>query len=305
MAPTCITFRLTVDPTSAEITAATMVVGPSQLELGYKSVRSCLVGGYNHTIQVSITSGMTEHALRSTTKPLEVRVFYPDTGHSRQIVNIGGGNWPEPRYCGSVGVVGGTLVVVSGFSYSDETDRSRPDGTPIHDMWCLDIQSRDPNETWRRQSIPFDAMWGFRNLTPAAAPVMVSSVGDSLMSLYSKQAYHLSFTGQIRQEAITYVGKVPPHISTTTIQVDIGLYICMFKTERYTRPTDEANQWRHLVFMYDRVSGDAILCESLPFPEEVTCACMPNPTTMIVVQEERLLLVELDPELFNTYTDVD
>ncbi|GCA64516.1 hypothetical protein KIPB_014521, partial [Kipferlia bialata] len=33
--------------------------------------------------------------------------------------------------------------------------------------------------------------------------------------------------------------------------------------------------------------------------------CMLNPTTMLVVQEERTLVVELDPELFYIYADVD
>ncbi|GCA64824.1 hypothetical protein KIPB_015475 [Kipferlia bialata] len=86
--------------------------------------------------------------------------------------------------------------------------------------------------------------------------------------------------------------------------VNAGPFICLFGSH----PEDtleDGDVVTHCVYMYDRVSGDATLCEPLPFPDMVLSACMLNPTTMIVLQEERTLVVELDPELFNIYTDVD
>ncbi|GCA63436.1 hypothetical protein KIPB_009936 [Kipferlia bialata] len=82
----------------------------------------------------------------------------------------------------------------------------------------------------------------------------------------------------------------------------MGPYTCFF---RIVRTHSDPGQYDNRVYLYDRVSGDATLCEPLPYPDMVLCACMLNPTTMIVVQEERQLLVKLAPEMFNVYTDVD
>ncbi|GIQ85793.1 hypothetical protein KIPB_007524 [Kipferlia bialata] len=297
--------RLTVDPTNAEITETTTVLGPSPLKAGLLGVLSCLVSGYNQTVQVSYELIMErspngDHIYSAT--PLEVRVFYPDTGDIRQIGNRGEGDWPQARLGCSVGLVGGTLVVVSGFKPCVVPDGVTVPPSPIPDMWCLDIQCSDSGVRWDRHTIPRRASRTFCNA--GLRPAEMCNAGDCVMVSGARHTHSLSLAGERRVERVTYVGKAPQlRIISRTIEVDMDPCICFFF--RYVKTNSDPDQYDNLVHMYDRVSGDATLCEPLPYPEEVTCACMLNPTTMIVVQEERLLLVELDPELFNIYTDVD
>ncbi|GCA63591.1 hypothetical protein KIPB_010802 [Kipferlia bialata] len=86
-----------------------------------------------------------------------------------------------------------------------------------------------------------------------------------------------------------------------TAEVDIGPYICLFRMELRRHTTQG---WEYNVYMYDRVSGEAAMCVSLPYPKSVVCACMLNPTTMLVLLEGgQMLVVELDPCLFQRFSD--
>ncbi|GCA62613.1 hypothetical protein KIPB_004636 [Kipferlia bialata] len=84
-------------------------------------------------------------------------------------------------------------------------------------------------------------------------------------------------------------------------EVDIGPYICLFRRER----PSAASPLVAKVYMYDRVSGEAALSVPLPFSDIVTSASMLNPTTMLVVQGQRVLVVALDPALFQRFSDAD
>ncbi|GCA63343.1 hypothetical protein KIPB_009382 [Kipferlia bialata] len=165
-------------------------------------------------------------------------------------------------------------------------------------MWCLDIQGRDIGVSWHRQSIPGPAVMGFRNTE--VKPVLTST--EDLLLSYAPMAFTLSLRGQVEAEGITYVGMLPETIRNPFTNVDVGPYTCLF---RLVRPPGEQVGWVDHLFMYDRVSGEATLAQPLPYPDEVTSACMLNPTTMLVIQRDRALVVELDPELFERFTDAD
>ncbi|GCA63820.1 hypothetical protein KIPB_012064 [Kipferlia bialata] len=75
--------------------------------------------------------------------------------------------------------------------------------------------------------------------------------------------------------------------------VDLGVYTCIFNND----PVSQS------IYMIDPVSGDTRLAEPLPFPGMIKGMWLLNPTTMLVVQTERTLVVELDPQLFNRFAD--
>ncbi|GCA65070.1 hypothetical protein KIPB_016156 [Kipferlia bialata] len=134
------------------------------------------------------------------------------------------------------------------------------------------------------------------------------SVGESFVSFRYPNSVSVSLAGKWARTQVvlrdTVSGPHPSRYTSFQVAVYAGPFICLFGS--HTEDTlEDGDAVTHCVYMYDRVSGDATLCVSLPHPDEVVSACMLNPTTMLVLQEERTLVLELDPELFNIYTDVD
>ncbi|GCA63270.1 hypothetical protein KIPB_008937 [Kipferlia bialata] len=101
----------------------------------------------------------------------------------------------------------------------------------------------------------------------------------------------ISLSGHIEWGDVLFMRNGKRRRGHVLCALDIGPYICLFRTDG--------------VYMYDRVSEGVTLYEALPYPDQVLSASMLNPTTMLVVQRERMLVVELDPSLFQRFSDAD
>ncbi|GCA62711.1 hypothetical protein KIPB_005274 [Kipferlia bialata] len=157
------------------------------------------------------------------------------------------------------------------------------------------------DETWHREPIPSDVAEELTDMTLRGRSLCLQI--DSLLSVTADAALTLSPPGAVLTEEITYERTVYFHDRVLDCVLDIGPYLCLFETENSRDQAENTDEYT--VYMYDKVSGEAVSYEPLPFSGMVLSACMLNPTTMLVLQVERTLVVELDPQLFNIYTDVD
>ncbi|GCA62290.1 hypothetical protein KIPB_005631 [Kipferlia bialata] len=174
-------------------------------------------------------------------------------------------------------------------------------------MWILDLST----QAWQRVALPHSLFKNTRT-DPAAHTrvVQVVSHGTRFFAFTSKYGVSVSVDGDV--SPVVKVGNYDliglprrlivsrgPHFGDSITEyvchtpVDLGVYICIFNNEFGSQS----------IYMVDTVSGDAVLAKPLPFPGRIEGMWLLNPTTMLVVQTERTLLVELDPQLFNRFAD--
>ncbi|GIQ87218.1 hypothetical protein KIPB_009215, partial [Kipferlia bialata] len=148
--------RYTVDPTTLALTDVVQLVEPPADALDQPIVPT-VVSGYNQTALV--TSGMLVEThpngvVDFMPSPLEVLLFYPDTGDVRRIERTDHAKWPEPRCGCSAVVVDETLAVVGGSTYKAHSGADLATSMrPLLDMWCLDVNKVDDTDTWRSVSL--------------------------------------------------------------------------------------------------------------------------------------------------------
>ncbi|GIQ80351.1 hypothetical protein KIPB_001132 [Kipferlia bialata] len=308
--------RFTVDPTTLAITEHAQLLG---LSVDTDTmVIPVLVSDVNQTVLVSNLEMIGMHAREDgdyRPSPLGVYVFYPDTGLHRHLEFTQDSVGPLQRRRFSAVVVDETLVVLGGFYYvGNPTNDPIPQYRFPLDIWCLDMHNVDIGETWRRVSMK--QQWPTEDPSVFGCKKAICTVGNSLGTFFGSDPLDLShleslarivsLRGQtsLTDGVFTDKALVPGrsiHIGFE-VAVNMGAYICLFGWE--TQDTAEADDVRtHCVYMFDQVSGDYTLHEPLTFPNEVLAACMLNPTTMLVLQEERTLVLELDPQLFERFTD--
>ncbi|GCA62779.1 hypothetical protein KIPB_005774 [Kipferlia bialata] len=124
---------------------------------------------------------------------------------------------------------------------------------------------------------------------------------DTLTYLYTSVAQSISLSGTVTSDPVVYTDSDSVVVTERTLQstVEVGSCICIFGTG------SRAGYSENTVYMYDVVSSDAVPYEPLPVPEPVYSACMLNPTTMLVVHSTSMSVIELDPGLFERFTDAD
>ncbi|GIQ90604.1 hypothetical protein KIPB_013457 [Kipferlia bialata] len=275
--------RYTVDPTSLALTDVVQLV-PPLAERGdtHSLVYPVLTSDYNQTVLVTTPVLVETHQ----PSPLEVRLFYPDSGEMRLLQNQNHTQWPQGRFGHSVVVVGETLVVVGGFITTRDTIRRYH---VLREMWCVDLYSLDSTVPWI--CVPIEATFAdiFCSVRTGC------NIRDSVARFFGQHYLSVSLTGSTSITRGVYDDPLSSKVMAWNVAVSVGPFMCLFGS-----PEEDGTV---CVYMYDIVSGDFTQYMPLPFPDEVTSACMLNPTTMLVVHRERTLVVELDPELFERFTD--
>ncbi|GCA63205.1 hypothetical protein KIPB_008514 [Kipferlia bialata] len=166
-------------------------------------------------------------------------------------------------------------------------------------MWILDMS------TGKGQRCRFpNSIAQLLNDEVAHFSGLVTSRGDSVVAFCTTSALRLCLYPGVKmietKQVVVSNTLVDMREVRPTAEVDIGPYVCLFRME------SRGQGWESNVYMYDIVSGEAARCVSLPYPQSVVCACMLNPTTMLVLLEEgRMLAVTLDPSLFQRFSDAD
>ncbi|GIQ86627.1 hypothetical protein KIPB_008513 [Kipferlia bialata] len=292
--------RFTVDPDTLKVTSQETVL---EDRTGVQYCHCTLMRQYNATLMVCV--GITVEVLENgdvvhTPQPMDAYKYNNATGAIRRRRAVFG-DGPPPLMCYQTGFIGGTLVMLRGY----ESAVSHPNGgfdflAPNTSIWMLDMN------TWkgRRCGVPGN-LAKFLNDKASRTTGMITSQGGSLVAFCKSNALHIcvDHTGvSFQGEQVIVSNSLADLRVRPTAEVDIGPYVCLFRRETRRHTTEG---WESNVYMYDRVSGEAAKCVSLPYPDRVDCACMLNPTTMLVVLRERTLVVELDPCLFQRFSDAD
>ncbi|GCA64065.1 hypothetical protein KIPB_013056 [Kipferlia bialata] len=295
--------RYTVDPTSLALTDVAHVVPPQTVGPD-TAVYPVLVSGPNQTVLVTssiLAAGAPTAVGDFIPSRLAVRLIHPDTEEARHVQYTADCKWPQPMLGYKAVIVDETLVIIGGFVYASDTAAVPRHPVFFQDMWCLTLHNIDNTDRWTNVSmkeVPGKQVFGYTTA--------VCNIADSAVAFLGPMSVSVALNGH---EAITMGVLTDTRIQLTlsrnwNVAVNLGPFICLFGT--ITQETlGEDEDGTRCVCMYDIVSGDFTLYEPLPFPGKVVSACMLNPTTMLLVQKERTLVLELDPELFNIYADVD
>ncbi|GCA63536.1 hypothetical protein KIPB_010509, partial [Kipferlia bialata] len=283
----------TVDPTSLALTDVAQLKAPlAEGGHTHSVVFHVLTSDYNQTALVTTPVLVETHPngdVNYEPSPLEVRVFYPDSGEMRLLQNHA--QWPQGRFGHSVVKVGETVVVVGGFNTTRDTVRR------IHvftDMWRLDLHGLDSTEPW--SCGPIEST--FADIFCSVPLTAACKIRGSVSRFCGPQLLSVSLTGSTSITRGVFDDPLDSKVMNWDAAVSVGPFICLFGSP-------EEDEGTHCVYMYDIVSGDSTQFMPLSFPDKVMSACMLNPTTMLVVQRERTLVVELDPQLFERFTDAD
>ncbi|GIQ84536.1 hypothetical protein KIPB_006046, partial [Kipferlia bialata] len=278
--------RFTVDPATLAVTDVVQLMAPLVGGVN-RVVHPVLVSDTNTTVLVTtivlvqrLPNGVRDY----TPSPLEVRVFYPDSGVKRHLVYSEGAKWPQPRFLYSTAVVNETLVVLGGFNRGSAADVPG-DRRVYQDMWCLDLQHLDSTDPWRVVALKS------RLAQELCSPKLraSSNMGDSISRFYGPHSISVSLSGTVAlTPGVMIDDPTIPRRLNWDFAVNVGPFTCLFGSV-IGHTLEGEDEGTHCVYMYDRVSGDTTLYEPLPFPYQVISACMLNPTTMLVVQEERTL----------------
>ncbi|GIQ91022.1 hypothetical protein KIPB_014061, partial [Kipferlia bialata] len=297
--------RYTVDPATLALTDVAQVV--TLLEgRSNAAVYPVLVSGSNQTVLVVTHLLIETHSdghADLIPAHLGVTVFHPDTGTVSHLRHTTSTTSPTPRIGFGAVVVGEAVVVVGGCdSYYETVRHDGHGGVTRHpqvcnDMWCLDLNSLDSTSPWR--SVSIDPR--FADIILAPQLQATSSMEDSVVKFCDNTTLSVSLNGRVSFTRGVFDDPLYSRVMDWDVAVGVGPFICLFGSVIHDTP--EEGEGTQCVYMYDIVSRDSTQYMPLPFPDKVRCACMLNPTTMLVVQGERTLVVELDPELFERFTD--
>ncbi|GCA64451.1 hypothetical protein KIPB_014300 [Kipferlia bialata] len=189
-----------------------------------------------------------------------------------------------------------SVVVVAGSSqYEDHGE-----GLPVYSqdnayMWVLDIET----EKWRRVELP-------RSVVPILQESALFSQKEDFLFYSPTCCGRLSLSGVATYDTSTCTTLREDTGWHTKSVVDIGPYICVFRSQR-----GADDEYLVGVYIIDPISGDATPCDPLPIPGLVKSACMLNPTTVLVLLldmntiRDKLVMLDIDIHVFDRYTDAD